>query len=168
MTSRRPLQFDSWQQVREDLTRLQSGYQAAGKWDLETTANHLNDWLGFPIDGFPRAPLAVRCVFAVLRSTRGQTWLKQILAEKRMRDGMPTLPETVRGGADSDGEQQAVSRLLATIDRFETFKGQIQPSPIYGPMDKQTAQALQWVHFAHHLSWLIPDETPPRPSEPSP
>ncbi len=73
-----------------------------------------------------------------------------------MNDGAPTVPQTVYESNDRAGDEQAVAQLTETIERFRQFDGEIVASPIFGPMDKQTAEQLQWVHFAHHLSWLSP------------
>jgi hypothetical protein len=58
------------------------------------------------------------------------------------------------GGDDRvavEGFAKAVRRLLA-------HDGPIVPSPLFGPMTKEQALALQCVHTAHHLSFLVPRE----------
>lgn len=157
---RRELRFDHWETVREDLRSLATGNQPNGKWNLEQTARHLNDWLTFPMDGFPPAPLPVRLLLALMRMTVGKSLLRKTLEEGKMKDGTPTMPASVYEPGDVDATQSAVDELLRNIDRFENFSGSIHRSPVFGDMDKETAERLQFVHFAHHLSWLEPTETP--------
>ncbi len=158
MVERRELEFKSWDQVIEDLNRLAtSGYVAAGKWNLEQMAKHLNDWISFPVLGFPKLPLAMRCVAAILRKTIGPRKFKQMLAEGKMPAGNPTFNSTVYPTTESD--KQAIEQLVESIERFRSYQGEVHPSPIFGPMDKRAAEQLQFIHFAHHLSFLVPNDS---------
>ena len=156
MPERRELEFNSWDEVRSDLDALAAGYEQSGNWNLEQAAKHLEDWIRYPIVGFPKAPLPLRVIFAVVRTLIGKSMLKKMIAEKRMRDGLPTAPETAYEATSAEEESEAIAQLRDAIDRFEKHAGEIHSSPIYGAMDKQTCEQLQFVHFAHHLSWLTP------------
>ncbi len=153
----RRLVFDHLPQIRDDVQTLHTrGCTALGAWDLAQTCGHLNDWMRFPMDGFPRASLPMRMMMAGLRVTVGRRLLKKILAERSMRRGAPTLPITVpAAGRDPT---TAVETLLATIDRLSSHHGPTHPSPLFGCMDHETLVRLQLVHCAHHLSLLIPRE----------
>lgn len=156
MNQRRFLAFDNWDEVLDELNRLQSvGYDPVGKWNLSQTCKHLNDWLTFPLDGFPVTPLPIRMMMRVLRFAMGKRILKGILEKGRMASGGPTMNNTVYP-RDTGSEPEAVQQLEATVRRFRNYSGLIQSSPIFGIMDKQTAEKLQLIHFAHHLSFLIP------------
>ena len=155
MAERRELKFENWQQVRDDLNALRQGYEQVGKWDLVQCAKHLNDWATFPIEGFPRAPFVMRMILGFFRATVGGGMLKKIISEGRMQDGGPTMPATVYAETAQD-PNVILDKLLSTIDKFESHRGPIHPSPVFGPMEKDTAEQLQFVHFAHHLSWLVP------------
>ena len=153
-SNRRQLAFSNWDEVESDLRALQQGYKQNGAWDLSQNAKHLNDWLGFPMDGFPKAPIFLRALFAVIRGTVGKRMLATILAEQKMKDGLPTAPETVH--LEDAEVDSVINKLIETIHRFRDYEGEVHPSPLYGAMDKSTAEKLQFVHFAHHLSWLSP------------
>ena len=155
MVERRKLKFDNWQQVHDELHRLLTdGYFAAGKWNLEQMAKHLNDWITFPVLGFPKQSFPIRCMAAVIRNTIGPSMFKKLLKSGEMPAGNPTFASTVYERSESD--EAAVKQLEASIERFKNHQGAIYPSPMFGPMDKASAEQLQFVHFAHHLSFLTP------------
>jgi hypothetical protein len=158
--ARRDLIYANWDAVLLDLKQLSAGCTAHGKWDYVQTVKHLDDWLRFPMDGFPKAPLPIAAAMWCLRKTRGPIMLQKIIKEGRMKSGVPTVPQTVHNKdphkAAIDG---ATAQLLHTITRFQNHTGPIHESPVFGPMGKSTAEQLQWVHFSHHLSWLRPLST---------
>ena len=161
MGSQRQLRFENWDEVRSDLDALLGGYEVGGKWNLAQIALHLNDWLKFPMEGFPQSPAPMRLLLSVIRSSVGRRQLRKILTTGQMPRGSPTLPATVYRAASQEQDIAAVSQLKQTIGRFEEFDGPIAPSPVFGEMDKTTAEKLQLLHFANHLRWLRP--TPPSP-----
>ena len=151
----RTLSFNDLDEVLTDVRALHAaGYTAVGNWDLAQACGHLNDWMRFPMDGFPRAPLAMRMMLGLLRITMGRRMLRKILADGSMKRGAPTMPETVpEHGGDQDA---AVKQLCATIERWQSFDGPYHTSPLFGDMDRETATRLQLIHCAHHLSLLLP------------
>ncbi len=157
MAQRRELQFADWDAVLADLRLLSAGCTPCGKWNLGQTVRHLNDWLRFPVEGFPKAPLPMRLMMAVMRNTVGPGMLRKIISTGKMGDGVPTAPQTVYDSTDdSAATEDAIRQLEEAIDLFRRHDGPICSSPVFGKMDKATAEKLQLVHFAHHLSWLSP------------
>ena len=70
MSERRQLRFDSLGDAVADAEALLArGYARRGKWSLGQCCGHLADWVTYPMDGFPRAPLPVRAVLFVMRNT---------------------------------------------------------------------------------------------------
>jgi hypothetical protein len=158
MTRRRTLTFKNWTEVRAELRRLQeNGYEATGQWNLAQSCAHLNDWLIFPMDGFPVAPIPVRMLLWAMRQGVGKRLLRKVLSDGQMAVGRPTMNNTVYT-SDFVTDAVAVSKLEESIRRFQGFEGKIHPSPLFGAMDKATAEKLQLVHMAHHLGFLIPKE----------
>ncbi len=155
MPERRDLQFESWAGVLDDLTALESGYERVGKWGLDQTVRHLNDWLTYPMDGFRTTPFFLRFIFGVIRNTVGPRMLRRILDEGKMKDGMPTVSDTVYQ-SDESALSTSLESLRGNIARFQNQSGTVHPSTIFGEMNKATAEHVQFVHFAHHLSWLVP------------
>ena len=69
---RRELRFESLDEVAADARQLMSrGYDAVGNWNLAQACSHMNDWMRFPMDGFPNPPFPLSIIFAVLRNTVG-------------------------------------------------------------------------------------------------
>ncbi len=156
MNQRRFLSFDHWDEVLDDLHNLQTaGYSSVGKWNLGQTCKHLNDWLTFPMDGFPVAPLPMRCMLWLLRVGYGKRLMQRILTTGRMAAGGPTMNTTVYPN-EAVVDADCILQLEASIRRFRNFNGQIHLSPLFGAMDKATAERLQLIHVAHHLGFLIP------------
>ena len=139
---RRQLRFNSFDQVHLDLDTLVSGeYLQTGQWDLSQTCAHLNDWMTYPIDGYPRMALPFRGILWSMKVSIGKKQLALIL-DNGFRDSTPTMPQTVyRPGTLSD--QEAVLKLKTTIDRFDSSDGLIHPSPVFGPMTRDVAVRLQ-------------------------
>jgi hypothetical protein len=153
-TERRKLTFATLDDVVRDAeTLLARGYDRAGNWDLAQVCSHIENWMSFPLDGFPKAPLPIRMMLGMVRVTLGKGMLTKYLADG-MPSGKPTMPQSVHPpGGDAAA---AVAKLRETAARFKAHTGPIHPSPLFGPMDQDTARRLQLVHCAHHLSFLIP------------
>ena len=153
---RRPLEFSSLDEVVNDINALlENGYESVGKWDLAQCCGHLNEWMRFPMDGYPKPNLVVGLILGFVKMMRGKSMLAGILQKKTFPEGGPTMPDTVfNAGSRDDG--QVVSEFAGTIDRLKNYQGKIQPSPLFGEMDRDTMIKLQLVHCAHHLSFLLP------------
>ncbi|HWL09602.1 MAG TPA: DUF1569 domain-containing protein [Planctomicrobium sp.] len=154
MSSLRSLTFTDWDEVEHDLQRLLQGYEQHGNWNLAQMSLHLNDWMSFPMDGFPTVSWPMRMLSALIRGTIGKSLLRKTLAQG-FAAGTPTLPVTVHSASEAE-DADAVERLRQTMTRFRQFTGKIHASPLFGSMDHQTAEQLQLVHFAHHLRFLKP------------
>jgi hypothetical protein len=151
---RRNLTFATLDEVVADAENLLArGYDRAGNWDLAQVAGHVAEWMRFPLDGFPKAPLLVRPVLWLMKVTAGKKMREKILAEGFGAGGR-TMPETVpAAGGD---EAAAVARLREVAGRWKAHAGGVYPSPLFGAMTKDVALRLQLKHAAHHLSFLVP------------
>lgn len=150
---RRTLRFASLREAIADAeSMLATGYHQQGQWDLAQICDHLAAWMTFPMDGFPRAPLPMRMLLWGLRNTVGRRELERVLSNKEMTVGAPTFRTTVMpANRDSAG---AIKRLKRIVTRFETYPGQLHPSPLYGKLTYEQWSSLHLVHSAHHLSFL--------------
>ena len=154
---RRNIRLSTLEAVKTDLRNLLSeGYTKTGEWDLSQMANHLSDWISFPMDGFPKMPFIIKIFIGIMRVTQGKSLYKKFILNQRMTIGQPTLPQTVYK-PDSDATVQSVERLATLIDRLVAHRGPIHPSPIFGKLDYDEVVTLQLAHCAHHLSFLIPN-----------
>lgn len=154
--AKRNLQFDSYEQLKEDVQELlERGYTSVGKWDLAQVCLHLNDFMTFPMDGFPKSPLVIRLILSLIRITSGRRLLDGMLKSRTMPSGKPTIPSTVYA-PNMARDEDAVKTFLKTIDRWNAFTGIPIPSPVFGNMTNEEAKQLQLIHAQHHLSFLIP------------
>ena len=155
MAEKRSLVFSDWGDVLNELDQL-SGceYEQAGQWNLGECCNHLNDWLGYPMDGFPKSPFPAGAMLWMMKVVIGKSMLNSII-KNGFKPGTPTAPHTVHS-VDKSSDHDAVQNLKQTVQRFQDFQGEIHSSPFFGSMDKPTAEKLQLQHFSHHLSYLIP------------
>ena len=149
------LSFDNFEQVEQRLQHLlDAGYRQQGNWNLAQTASHLNDWLIYPITGYPKPALPTRMVLGILKITSGRRLLKKTLASG-FRSGGATLIETVYE-KDALSDSAAVEQYRKSIDRFRCHNGNLKPSPLFGHMTPQDMLQLQLAHAGHHLSFLVP------------
>lgn len=131
---------------------LTVGYEKHGNWTLGQAAGHVADWARFPIDGFPNPPLPLRAIFWLLRKTgRADKMARQIMADG-FKSGLPTAPATVPAAEISDAE--GVEKLREVIARIKSHTGQLQASPLFGAMDKDTHVQVTLLHAAHHFGYL--------------
>jgi hypothetical protein len=149
---RRKLSFATLDDAVADAENLLArGYDRAGNWDLAQVAGHLANWLSYPVEGFPKVPLLLRPVAWLLRTTAGKRMRDGVLANG-FAPGTRTVPETVPAAGGDAAE--AVAKLKRAAERLKAHAGPIVPSPLFGPMDKDTAVRLQLRHCEHHLSFL--------------
>lgn len=153
---RRELQFASLEEAVADARKLlASGYARAGNWNLAQVSLHLADWLRYPVEGYPRSPLAIRMMLAVMRVALGRRMLQKYLSSRSFPAGKPTMPATVHpAGEKTDAE--AVEVLARAVERFQRHHGPWHDSPLFGRMSGDEHRAMQLVHCAHHLGFLSP------------
>jgi hypothetical protein len=151
---KRTLKFNNFDEVMNEIRSLQSnGYTQSGNWNLAQTASHLAEWARFPMDGFPN-PIFLRPVFWIMRMTVAKKWKRQIF-EDGFQSGTPTAPATV-ASADSVSDEDEINRLQEVFDRAAAYSGDIKPSPLFGPMDRETWFKVNLLHAEHHLGFLKP------------
>ena len=151
------LSFENFEQLETRLQHLlDAGYRQQGNWNLAQTASHLNDWLTYPITGYPKAALPIRILLGIIKITAGRRLLKKTLASG-FRAGRPTLQETVYE-EDALSDTVAVEQYRISIDRFRCHNGNLKPSPLFGHMTPQDMLHLQLAHAAHHLQFLAPND----------
>ena len=153
---RRSVVFENLDEVAGDArSLLANGYTTGGNWNLAQVCGHLNDWMRFPIDGYPRASAPIRALLWLMKVTMGRKQLQRILADG-FSAKTPTMPQTVHA-ADAISDAAAVDQFLETINRFKDFDGPLAVSPVFGELTPDEAVQLQLRHCAHHLSFLTPN-----------
>lgn len=155
MAKSRTLTFENFDQVISDLDNLKTnGYEQTGDWDLSQCCQHLNHWITFPVQGFPRLGILMGTVMWLMKVTTGKKMLNSIL-EDGFKDGTPTMPATV-AKPGTLGEAEAVEMLQESVRNFVNHNGIVHPSPLFGEMTREVATKLQLRHFEHHLGFFSP------------
>ncbi len=153
---RREIQFEQLDQIVDEAKRLLSdGYSAAGSWNLAQVCGHCENWMRYPMEGFPKAGFPISMMLWMMKKTIGKSALKKILDGQSMKAGQPTMPQSVPA-EDAQTDAAAVDKLTETVQRFQNFDGTFHPSPLFGDLDRDTLTNLQLVHCAHHFSFLLP------------
>tara|TARA_R110002049_G_scaffold4601_2_gene31726 strand:- start:12278 stop:12757 length:480 start_codon:yes stop_codon:yes gene_type:complete len=147
--------FENFDQVIEQVQqRLNDGYTQMGKWNLAQCCEHLSEWMRYAMEGYPKSPLPIRVMVGLLKATMGRRLLANALKDG-FKDGLPTIPQSV-AAPDKSTDADAVRRLADMIERLKSYRGPIQPSPLYGPLEHDELMQLHLVHCAHHLKFLKP------------
>ena len=102
-TARRPLKFESLDQVMPDVDRLLQGHRTVGNWSLAQICNHLTVAIVGSVEGYPKkAPW-------LIRKTLGPFVLKRLMKTEQIDEGIKTLDEFVpKPGLDSRAEAEAL------------------------------------------------------------
>jgi hypothetical protein len=158
MVQKRSIRLATLDDIAADVERLHRlGYRKAGNWNLSQVCEHLADWMSYPMDGFPKMPIAVKLLLGTIRTFRGKALLRKFIEEQSMASGQPTVPESIH--PETGDEAASVERLQSMIRRLEEHRGTIHPSPLFGALNRQELIALQMAHCNHHLCFLVPKET---------
>ena len=152
---RREIRFADFQEMLGEAQRLlEGGYESKGNWTLGQATSHIADWMRFPMDGFPKPPFFLAIIFWIMKQTIAPGMKRKILAEG-FPPGQPTAPETVADPQQMTDEA-GVQKLRDTVQRIETYRGELHPSPLFGPMDLEQLKTVSLLHAAHHLGYLHP------------
>jgi hypothetical protein len=153
--AKRLVKYANFEQLDADVEMLLTkGYRSNGNWNLAQTLTHVANWMSYPLDGFPKPPIFIRPIFWLMKVTVGARMKRQILAEG-FKGGMPTAPQSVPEPSEHS-DQEAFELLKQTIDRVRNHQGDLLPSPLFGPMDKETLLTVTLLHAEHHLGYLEP------------
>lgn len=147
--ARRTLSFQTWADAAADVRRLQqAGCEPQGEWTFGQICRHLAEILDASMHGFPEIP-----DWQKYREL-GPTMLLRVLQGKRMKTGFP-LPEAQQPPSYAPADVWS-NRLCDLLAQAEQFPGPPPPHPIFGPMSLDQWRQLQFIHLAHHLSFLFP------------
>jgi hypothetical protein len=146
---RRKLDFRELEEVVADIEQLQSvDYLRAGNWTLGQICDHLAIFFRGSLDGFAeRAPWVMRFFF-------GKPILWMILRNRGMMTGVKAPASFLP--ADTRNDALAARELIELIQRFRDHDGDLQPSPLFGKLNRRQWTDLHLIHCAHHLSFLAP------------
>lgn len=152
--NQRELQFETLADAAAEAQRLLLGYESTGNWTLAQVCGHCQNWLTYPMDGFPKPNMFMGGMLWMMKVTVGKGMMRKAIETGKMRAGGPTMPASIPS-SDAD-DKAAVDDFVSTVQRFESFQGKLHPSPLFGENDKDTTTKLHLVHCAHHFSFLKP------------
>lgn len=153
---KRKLKFNHFDEMLADARLLyENGYSRRGNWTLGQATGHVALWMTYPLDGFPVAPIPVRMIMWLMKVTVGQSLKRKIFAEG-FKPGMMTAPVSVPD-AEKVSDQAGIEQLEEAIRRVTEHQGELNPSPLFGPMDKETLIKVSLLHAEHHFGYLEPN-----------
>ena len=151
---RRTLDFASADEVIEEINRLRrGGYQKTGNWNLTQVCQHLNGTMTGGMDGFGfRLPW-------ILRATVNKWAFRYTLKTRKLGKGFPTFkslkPTETDSGDDDDG---LIDQCIECLRRVADFPGPLSDYPLLNEISVDDWRQFMWIHAAHHLGFLIPNE----------
>lgn len=157
---KRPLRLETLDEVIAEATSLlESGYVAKGQWNLGQSCFHLAEWTRFPMDGFPTPPLFLKAIFNALNAVGVTERMKQGILANGFKAGTPTAPQTAIDPANIT-DDEGVQQFIQVVQRAKRFDWPLQPSPIFGEMDRDLYVKVSRLHAEHHLAFLWPKSNP--------
>ncbi len=149
VTGRRPLHFDNYDQILDDVRRLAGvPCRQLGNWSLGQVCEHLANTMDMSLDGVQGTfPWYLRMVGPLVKTR---------IITRPMSPGFK-VPKTVFGllpvGQDAAGGvagmERAVARLRQTNERA--------PHPLFGKMTCDEWDQLHMRHSEMHLSFIVAD-----------
>ena len=144
---RRPLRFESFDEVMPDVERLLEGHATVGNWTLAQICRHLAAVLRRHVDLPASTPFDP--------SDRVSEEQKRRMLESGILPegiGAPpgVLPERTLG------EREEMEDLRAAIGYYRDSPGPVIPHRILGPLTRDEWDRFELLHLAHHLSFAIP------------
>ena len=131
-----------------EVDRLLKGHTTVGSWSLAKICKHLTESLTLAIEGTPeRAPWIVRKLIAPIV-------LRRLLKTGTIMANSPTLSTLI---PPPDLDERSRPKPCAAVQCFDAHHGAFAEHPFFGRMDEATVRKLQCIHFAHHLSFVLPE-----------
>lgn len=148
---RRQLDLRDADGVIAEVNRLRTnGYQPLGKWNLGQMCEHLTGTMRFGLD-----PSNRRLPWIVRKLVTNRA-VANLLRTRSMPAGIPVprrLKPTSSPETDDPGK---IDEYLAVVAEIRDFQGPLPPFPLADQVSLENWKQIQWIHAAHHLSFLVP------------
>ena len=148
---RRVLHFDNLSQVLDDVCKMHAcAHRSAGHWTLAQVYKHLANTFHGSIDGLLLGGHRLR---RLLFGRRILAWT--------LKHGIPpgvTLDPRLNPPADCDFDTSFVE-LERSVAKYSAYRGRLKPHPVFGRLNRASWDRLHCFHCAHHLSFIVPDES---------
>ncbi len=144
---RRPLRFESFDDVMPDVERLMLGHSTVGAWSLAQICRHLAIVIRRVVDLPASAPHDPSKLL-------GDDRKREVFESGLLPEGMPGPPELFP--SETLGERQEADGLRDAILHYQASPGPVAPHRLFGPLTKAEWDQIQRIHLAHHLSFATP------------
>ena len=149
---RRTLEFRTFDEALAEVDQLLAApYERRGNWDLSQACDHLADTFEGSMRGFDfGAPW-------VIRGLIGKLALRYVL-HFRSIPFRPRMPQRLNPQPGKDPAQSG-TRLREKVREFEASRGPLAPHPFFGRVSVDQWRQIHLFHMAHHLGFLVPQQT---------
>ena len=144
---RRPLAYQSLDEVMPDVERLLQGHATVGQWSLAQVCRHLSTVMRRVVDMPATTPHDPS-------QWVGEDRKQEVFASGQLPEGIPGPPEIMPGEPLSASEE--AESLRAAIAYYRQSPGPAIPHRVFGPLTREEWDRLQLIHTAHHLSFVVP------------
>jgi hypothetical protein len=149
---RRQLDFQDFDSLTADVDRLhRDGYTKAGTWDLRQICEHLTASMRMSIEGFT-FKVAWWFIFV------GPLIRRRLFKTRKVPAGIKG-PDSLMPASTGD-ETAALNAFHKELRRVRDHAGPFRPSPVMGRLSPEQWRQFHLIHAAHHLSFLIPRDSP--------
>ena len=150
---RRQLDFRSADDVIADIQLLQRvGYQPTGNWNLTQICEHWTGTMAGGLDGFGfRAPW-------ILRATVFQWGFDFALKRRWIGRGFPTLKRLKPQTSETVDNDAEINQCIETCRRAAARVEPIVDYPFLNDLPAADWRDFMWIHAAHHLGFLVPND----------
>lgn len=144
---RRSLRFATFDEVRDDVSRLLAGHRTVGNWSLSEICQHLT--------------ASMRLALSLPATTTPDPSLRLPDEDVRRIFETDTLPEGLNRPSQTEpfatmDEAQAADILSQAIAQYQRSSGPVGTHRFLGSLSKEQWDHLQRIHCAHHLSFAVP------------
>jgi hypothetical protein len=151
----RNLNFETEQQVIDEVNRLRRGYRQAGNWNLAQICWHV----GRPIEFFMVPPEPMDLAPTPEQAQKKAGFVDYIMTNRtappHIKDAPPPMVPPPTAG------QPDIENYLAQLQRLSNYPHpKVMMGPI-GPVTIAEFRACNIFHAAHHLGFLVPIERRP-------
>lgn len=131
----------------DDIQHLRRGYVQTGDWSLPQICWHLNVGARLRMDAGPHPD------GNTAEQDERAPMLKHILDSGVLPLGI-VAPDRMLPPENAGDE--AIEACLESLDRIKRFTGKFAPHRLFGYLSPQEVRRHNLIHFAHHLSYLVP------------
>ncbi|MEE2937930.1 MAG: DUF1569 domain-containing protein [Planctomycetota bacterium] len=151
-SSKRQLDLQTADQVIAEIEHLRSvGYTKLKNWNLTQACEHLQMTMNGGMNGFGfRLPWIARATV--------MKWVFGWMLRNRKMISAPTIKKLKPVSLPDQDNERLIDECINTIRTAESFAGPIENYPMLDDLSVDTWQQLMWLHAAHHLGFLIPNQ----------